>query len=223
MIKQGDISMTSEEIALRLRGRRPDLMDVTRSSAVLVPLVETSEGTALLFEVRADTLSSQPGEVCFPGGRMEPGETPTDCALRETWEELGIPPEQVEPVCELDRLWQHSASALIYPVLGRVDPACLSALDPQPGEVKEVFTVPLEFFLNTEPVRCTYELAPRVGPEFPYSLIGFPGGYPWRSGKTDVTIYPRQDQAIWGLTGRIVRHLVTLLQPPQHGSIPPQT
>ena len=51
----------------------------------------------LLFEVRADTLDRQPGEVCFPGGHMESGETPAACALRETEEELSIPSAAIRP------------------------------------------------------------------------------------------------------------------------------
>ena len=52
----------------------PKVQDVTGEYAVLVPLVERPEGLCLLYEVRADTLGRQPGEVCFPGGRLEPGE-----------------------------------------------------------------------------------------------------------------------------------------------------
>lgn len=58
---------------------------------MLVPLVERPEGLCLLYEVRADTLGRQPGEVCFPGGRIEGVESPEECALRETEEELSIP------------------------------------------------------------------------------------------------------------------------------------
>ena len=66
----------------------PALQGAAAAYAVLVPLVYRKGEPWLLFEVRADTLGRQPGEVCFPGGRMEGVETPTDCALRETEEEL---------------------------------------------------------------------------------------------------------------------------------------
>ena len=60
-------------------------------AAVLVPLVQLSSGPALLYEVRSGSVH-QPGEICFPGGRVEPGENPVDTALRETYEEMALAP-----------------------------------------------------------------------------------------------------------------------------------
>ena len=65
----------------------PTLLEARHEYAVLCPLVERPDGLHLLFEVRSAGVS-QSGETCFPGGQMEPGETPADCALRETEEEL---------------------------------------------------------------------------------------------------------------------------------------
>ena len=94
--------MTLNDFRTRWTGHEPEIQDVKQQYAVLVPLVEGPEGPSLLFEVRASTLAHQPGEVCFPGGRVEPGESPKDCALRETFEELAIPPGEVELIAPLD-------------------------------------------------------------------------------------------------------------------------
>ena len=67
--------------------------------AVLIPFVTTEEGKALLLEVRSQ-LVKQPGEMCFPGGRVEAGETPVETAVRETCEELGLKPEDIEVISE---------------------------------------------------------------------------------------------------------------------------
>lgn len=123
--------MTAEEFRTRWTGHVPKVQDVTGEYAVLVPLVERPEGLCLLYEVRADTLGRQPGEVCFPGGRLEPGEDAVSCALRETWEELGIPRTAVEVVAELDWL-THQGGFVLYPVLGIVAPEAGGAAPPRP-------------------------------------------------------------------------------------------
>ena len=68
--------MTLVQLQRAIQHHAPGLMDVHAHYGVLVPVVEGPEGLSLLFEVRASTLSHQPNEVCFPGGKVEPGETP---------------------------------------------------------------------------------------------------------------------------------------------------
>lgn len=96
--------MTIQDFQDRLCGYRPTLQQARAEFAVLVPLIERPDGLHLLYEVRAQNLRHHAAEVCFPGGRMEPGETPVQCALRETWEELAIAPEDVTVLGELDFL-----------------------------------------------------------------------------------------------------------------------
>lgn len=195
-----------------LHGRVPGMMDCARSYAVLVPLVEFGGELHLLYEVRAKTLRRQPGEVCFPGGRMEPGESPEDCALRETFEELGIPPQSVRLLGRLDFI-AHRANFIMWPVLGLVDSRAMSPhLRPNPAEVEEYFFVPLSHLLETEPLEYTRELVPVPTEDFPYELIGIPRDYRWQRGQENVPVYPWQGRAIWGLTGRITRHLVRLIR-----------
>ena len=112
--------MTIQELEQRFMDHTPGLTGVRSHYAVLVPLVEWQGRTHVLFEVRADTLRRQPGEVCFPGGRMEPGESPTECAFRETWEELGIPASAIRPIARLDGVYLPS-DGLMHPVLAQVD------------------------------------------------------------------------------------------------------
>lgn len=206
--------MDLADLAQKMKAYTPGLMDARRSYAVLVPLVEHEGETHLLYEVRAKTLRRQPGEVCFPGGRMEPGESPEECALRETWEELGIPPEQVKLLGRLDFI-AHRANFLMQPILGVVDPKALSAsLRPNPEEVDEYFLVPLSRLLEAEPVEYTYELIPTPADNFPYELIGIPRDYRWQHGQENVPVYPWQGRAIWGLTGRITRNFIQICKTP---------
>ena len=153
--------MTAEEFRARWTGHVPKVQDVTGEYAVLVPLVERPEGLCLLYEVRADTLGRQPGEVCFPGGRLEPGEDAVSCALRETWEELGIPRPAVEVVAELDWL-THQGGFVLYPVLGIVAPEAAERLRHGPAEVKETFFVPVDWLRAHPPEVYAYPLEPRA-------------------------------------------------------------
>ena len=82
-----------------------------------MPLVENDGDTYVLFELRAKHMKTQPGEVCFPGGRIEPGEKAVDCAVREACEELGIFKEDIEVFCELDSS-RNSAGSVIYRFMG---------------------------------------------------------------------------------------------------------
>ena len=198
--------------ALRRRygGHQPELLGARHSYAVLCPLVEKPEGLHLLFEVRARTLS-QPGEVCFPGGRMEPGETPADCALRETWEELSIPASEIQLIGTPDFIC-NQRNFLLRPVLGLVSPAGLAALRPSPAEVAEVFTVPLAFFAQTAPEPWHYDLLPQVPPDFPYEAVGIPRDYAWNHGRVDVPVWYWQSHAIWGMTARITADIAKTLR-----------
>ena len=202
--------MTLREISRRLSDRSPRLQDVTAEYAVLVPLVEGGEELSLLFEVRAYTLRRQPGEVCFPGGRIEPGESPAECALRETGEELGVPFPALELLWPLDCLG-HQSGFLMHPFLGRLDAAALTSAAINRAEVQEIFTVPLDFFLYTEPEMYEYDLVPDAA-HIPPERIGFPGGYRWRGGRVEVPVYRLKEHIIWGLTGRIVHHLAETLR-----------
>ena len=194
-----------------LKNRTPDLMDATGHYSVLVPVVEREGELCLLYEVRAKKMRRQPGEVCFPGGRMESGENPEQCALRETREELGIPPEQVRVLGELDFI-AHRANYIMHSVLGVVESRAVETLQLNPDEVDEVFFVPLRHFLTTQPVTYDYGLIPDIGEDFPYELIGIPRGYRFLGGRERGPIYPWGNHAVWGLTGRITQHLVRLIQ-----------
>lgn len=190
----------------RWRGHTPGLMGAKSSYAVLVPLVlREGEEPALLFEVRARTLRRQPGEVCFPGGKARRGESPEQCALRETEEELGIPPSVVDMIGPLDFI-AHQSGFLLHPFLGKVRARADHPLRPNPAEVEETFLVPVSFF-QTPPQVYTYTLDPSVGDDFPYELVGVSRDYPWRGGKVEVPIYRYENHTIWGLTARITHSL----------------
>ena len=200
--------MTGAVDALRRRygGHVPGLLGAERSYAVLVPLLETPSGPELLFETRAAALR-QGGEVCFPGGRMEPGETPEDCALRETEEELSIPRGEVDLLGPSDFIC-NQRGFLLYPVVGVVSRQGLVRMRPSPAEVAEAFTAPLDFFCRTPPVLARYRLVPQLPEDFPYEAAGVPRDYVWSRGSVEVPSWRYEGHVIWGMTARIVKDLI---------------
>ena len=124
-----------EALKARYENHVPGPMGVRRRYAVLCPVVERGGEAHFLFEVRAAGLK-QGGEVCFPGGRMEAGESAAECALRETEEELGIPAAQVRLFGESD-FQAGQDGLLMHAVLGEVSAAGFAAMQPSPAEVAE--------------------------------------------------------------------------------------
>ena len=189
----------------RFDRREPGLLGAAASYAVLCPLVERPDGLHLLFEVRAAGVR-QGGEVCFPGGKMEPGEDETACALRETEEELAIPRESVTLLGRPDFIC-NQRGFLLRPVLGLVSAEGMACLRPSPAEVADTFTVPLDFFRSTPPQVYGYDLIPQVPEDFPYASVGITPAYPWARGRTEVPVWHWEGHVIWGMTARIVRSL----------------
>lgn len=199
-----DMNRLMERLYEKLH-RRPagiDRLDRLWEAAVLIPIVKTEAGPAVLFEVRAKTLKRQPGEICFPGGKYECADNSFErTAIRETCEELGLQAQDIEICGELDSLVTHMGP-IIHPFVGLLHNH--QEITFNPDEVEEVFTVPLEWFLNNEPLVCGMEMADRPLDDFPLELV--PGrDKGWRYRKTyNVYFYKYNDYVIWGLTARML-------------------
>ncbi len=201
---------TAARFAAPLAGRRPGIAGYgeNRLAAVIAPLVETGEGLSLLFQVRARHLKSQPGEVAFPGGKVEPGESPEAAALRETREELCLPESAVRLLAPLDLLVL-PFNMVIHPFLGEIaDPALVH---PNPAECDEVFTVPWALLAATPPGVASARILVEAGSEFPTRLFPGEGPYGFREGRYPVLYYEVRGRTIWGITARIVKSLVDLV------------
>ncbi|MFO1398952.1 MAG: CoA pyrophosphatase [Burkholderiales bacterium] len=115
-------------------------------AAVLVPLVNRPQGLTLLLTQRSADLPDHPGQISFPGGRMDPGDPSlVHAALREATEEVGLPAERVDVLGELAH-YETVTGYRVTPVVGWVEPPF--ALLPDPSEVADVFEVPLAFVLD---------------------------------------------------------------------------
>ncbi len=189
-------------------GKKSGMEDFFNQFSVLLPVVEKGGKLQVLYELRARHMEVQPGEICFPGGKIEPGESPQECALRETWEEIGIPPESIKVITQLDMMVNYSNVAM-YAFLGIVEEHALDALKLNPDEVEEVFFVPLEWLLENEPELYWTSVIPQPSEDFPYDKVTGGEPYKWRHGKAPVPVYPDFDgKVIWGFTGRITSRFI---------------
>lgn len=126
----------------------PDMRPVGRAirpAAVLVPIVAREEGATVLLTRRSDTLRSHTGQVAFPGGRLDPGETAVQAALREAHEEVGLTADRVRPI-GLSDSYETGTGFRVTPVVAMVEPPFELTLNPD--EVADVFETPWDFLMD---------------------------------------------------------------------------
>ncbi len=159
-----------------------------RASAVLVPLYEEDGDLIVVLTRRAQHLRAHRGEVSFPGGGREEGETLAEAARRESYEEIGLDPELVDIVGELDRLQTYTSRSYIAPFVGVLSHR--PELTPNPNEVELILHVPLrELLLDGVYREEWWGLPPLARPLYFFELIG---------------------DTIWGATAAMLRNLLAI-------------
>lgn len=204
--------MNIQNIQLKLSSHTPTILGSDKFSkyAVMVPLIEKEDGIHILFEVRSLKLRRQPGEICFPGGRIDPEDIDEkSAAIRETTEELGICKENLSQVYPLDFMIS-PFGMMIYPFAAILENPETIQLNPE--EVGEIFTVPLSYFMEHEP--DIYHVQFKVEPEenFPFNLIVGGENYNWRMRSLDEYFYLYEGKTIWGLTAKILSHFIEIVK-----------
>lgn len=151
-----------------------------RPAAVLIGVLDEH----VILTKRASTLKHHPGQIAFPGGKLDGDETVRQAALREAHEEVGLDPESV---CVLGELPPHETvtSYAVTPILARIERDFTPVVEP--GEVAECFRVPLAFLMD-------------------------PGNYAvegrrWRGMRREFFTVPYGPYYIWGATARILKSL----------------
>lgn len=156
-----------------------------RPAAVLVPVIAHDEGPTVLLTRRSDSLASHTGQIAFPGGRLDPGETAGQAALREAFEEVALDPGLVELV-GLGDPYETGTGFLVTPVVGWLAAAPL--VTPSPAEVAEVFEAPWDFLMDPANHRRDF-----------YDPEGGPRRWFWAM--------PYRERYIWGVTAGILKGL----------------
>ncbi|MFQ5960125.1 MAG: CoA pyrophosphatase [Candidatus Methylomirabilales bacterium] len=187
-----------EEIrhAITSRQRRSLPPEEKRRAAVLVPLYEEGGKFLILLVRRTEHLKVHQGQIAFPGGTWHPGDAnPIATALREAHEEVGIRPEDVDVLGELDDTSTATSNFLITPVVGIIPPSYPFQIET--GEVAELLTLPLEIL--RDPQAFQEEIWERDG----------------RSVR--VFVHRVESNIIWGATARILLHFGEILFPAHAG------
>lgn len=182
-----------EELRKKLSSRaaRTLTKSEARPAAVLIPLVWERDGYRLLLTQRASNLRRQPGDISFPGGAIDATDpTPLDAALRESEEEVGLQPSDVEVLGQMDER-ETVTGFRITPFVGAIN--------------------------GPYPFRANHEVAELIFA--PLSLLRRSGAYHIEHRRRDsgalleVYHFLYQDHDIWGITGRLIKELLDLLEP----------
>lgn len=177
--------------------------------SVLVPFIGKEKDT-LLFELRAKGIR-QPGEICFPGGMVEEGETPERCAIREVVEELGITRDKIHITAKAGCIVSHT-DAVIHVFIGTLDIESIEETRPNSEEVAELYPIPSSYFLENKPDIYKVKSYTQTG-SFPAKELGLPKKYhnDWSGGSRNIYVYKYGGITIWGLTAAILYNLISLL------------
>ena len=162
----------------------PQTVAAARPAAVLAPIIPRPEGLTVLLTLRAARLRSHSGQVAFPGGKIDAGETPAETALREAREEIGLPPDLVEPLGWLDP-YLTGTGFRVTAMVALIDPAFAPTLNPD--EVADAFETPFAFLMDA----ANHRLEERQ----------------WRGRTRKFYAMPYGERYIWGVTAGILRNL----------------
>lgn len=186
----------------RLMNRPAGVIGKRREFAVLIPLVQVDGELSILYEVRSAHIN-QPGDICFPGGKMEDGETVLMTALRETEEEIGLKAEDIRILGQFDSMLEVNRIRM-HTMVGEVDPKALKKLNLCDYEVAEVFTIPVRFLIENKPDYYRGEII-QDDTGFPYEKHGIDPDYKWRKAYQDMYFWHYEGKVLWGLTAGITK------------------
>ncbi len=186
------VDLTRLEAALLVNPARPS-SDYDLNPQVVLPAGRMLRSAAVLIGVlggdvvltkRASHLKHHPGQIAFPGGKLEGDETVVEAALRETHEEIGLDPASVTLLAELPS-HETVTGYTVTPILARIERDFVAV--PEIGEVAEVFRVPLSFLMD----QANYTIE----------------GRRWRGMRREYYVVPYGPYYIWGATARMLKSL----------------
>lgn len=171
-----------------------------KNYAVFIPLIEIEGEDHILFEVRSKNIT-QPGEVSFPGGRVEDGEDFKDAAIRETTEELLLDREDIECM-GYSSMILNSSFRHIKSYYGRIKKNFEDIKYNE--EVESVFAVKVKYFKENPPIMYRAPFLMDFPEDFPFDKIPNGRDYKFTTGYHDMYFY-NTEPVIWGLTAKLLK------------------
>ena len=198
--------ITADHLRTAFSGRvgSPSFVEETgaaRASAVLAPFYELDGDLYTVLTRRSWDLRSHTGEVSFPGGRQDEGETLLEAALRESKEEIGLDPSTVEVLGELDHLMTISSRSFIVPFVALLPD--VPVLDPNPSEVDAVLHIPVHELLLDEVYREERWRFATPPPWVPPDLVATD-----EPTERSIFFFELVGDTVWGATAAMLRHLL---------------
>jgi len=185
--------MTKDGIRTALSRRKKKVEDPTgfMPAAVLLPLFEKGGDYYLVFTKRSETVNYHKGQFSFPGGRPHPDDKSLlDTALRESWEEIGLPPKDAEVLGELDDIATYTTGFIISPFVATIP--SFHKFTANPAEVDEIIEVPLHVLQDKK--------------NFAEEMLDVGGRQIMQY------FYHYRDHVIYGATARIVKHFLEVVE-----------
>ena len=199
----------NEKIINLLKSYQPNISGVKRKSSILIPLIMKDGAWHLMYEVRSFDLTSQPGEICFPGGKMESGENPSQTAVRETCEELNLTPEDIEVISQIDSILT-SFNMIIHCHVGIINKP-FEEIKYASDEVDHLFLVPVSYLCHHKPEEYVINTTFDLPESFPFESIPNGKDYNFKNSSYPVIFYHYNDKTIWGLTARMTKSFIELV------------
>ena len=179
--------------------------------ATILPLIEINGQWHILYEVRGKFIS-HPSDTSFPGGKIELGETPQEAAIREAYEEIGVDPQAIDIIGELDYIVRDFRVVYCYvAVIRSYDFAHFQESD----EVSRIFTVPLDYLLDKKPKFFPIHITENLADHFPFEQIFPKQNYHQRQRDIEIPVYqlrPLVNENLWGLTAQLTHRFIEIIR-----------
>lgn len=185
----------------------------TKKYAVMILLYKKNENIYIIFEKRGNSIK-QPGEISFPGGEIEKGETPIQAALRETQEEIEISMDSIEIIAKLPSLILMDSIEII-PIVGlleeKYDQEKLREINNT--EVDQCFMESIDSLINQKPRSGEISYKIILNEDFPIEYLPNGEKYNWKNGTRTIYFYSLENgEILWGLTAQIVKFVIDIIK-----------